>query len=50
MFLRARFALDYLSSVARKRLYHDLEHIVLPVPMYTDPCTVQGLEKALFNE
>lgn len=33
-FLRARFTLEYLSNVTRKRLYHDLADIVLPEPMY----------------
>lgn len=33
-FVRAHFTLEYVSSVTRKRLYHDLSYIVLPVPMY----------------
>lgn len=32
--LRARFTLEYLSSVTRKRLHCDLADIVLPVPIY----------------
>lgn len=33
-FLRARFTLEYLSSVTRKRLYNDLTDSVFPVPLH----------------
>lgn len=33
-FLKARFSLDYLSMVTRKRLYKDLIDVTLPVPLY----------------
>lgn len=33
-FLKARFSLDYLCSVSKKRLYKDLVDVSLPVPMY----------------
>ncbi|CAN7994061.1 unnamed protein product [Ixodes pacificus] len=33
-FLRARFSLEYLSEVTRKKLYQDLVDVTLPVPLY----------------
>lgn len=33
-FLAARFSLDYLSEVTRKRLYKDVCDVVFPAPMY----------------
>lgn len=33
-FLSARFSLEYLSEVNRKKLYKDLCDVVLPVPLY----------------
>lgn len=33
-FLNARFSKEYLSTVARKKLYHDIVDVVFPVPMY----------------
>lgn len=33
-FLSARFSLEYLSSVTRRRLYNDLIDTVLPIPLY----------------
>lgn len=33
-FLEARFSIEYLSAVSRKKLYNDLCDIVLPIPLY----------------
>lgn len=38
IFLQARFSLDYLWTVSRKKLYKDLCDIVLPVPLYRSQC------------
>ncbi|XP_077552822.1 uncharacterized protein LOC144167430 [Haemaphysalis longicornis] len=33
-FLKARFSIEYLSAVTRKRLYKDLIDVTMPVPLY----------------
>lgn len=43
-FLTARFSLDYLSTVTRKRLYKDIVDIVLPIPLYRSMYTL-GIER-----